>query len=98
MSVLYELNLLPMITVRRLEGASYKKIARELRALYPGVRGLSARSVKRICRSYNVHATSRLSDQALDTLVACGIGMVRSIVHSPKIVIMFHRHVVVLAC
>jgi hypothetical protein len=44
MAALEDLNLLPMLTIRRFEGASYKTIARELRVLFPGVRGMSARS------------------------------------------------------
>lgn len=78
MAALEDLHLAPMITVRRFAGASYKSIAQELRVLFPGVRGMSARSVKRLCRNHGIQATSRLSNEALDRMVAFGIGMVRS--------------------
>ena len=77
MATLSELGVLPLVALRRKNGSSYKEISEELRALFPGVRGLSVKSLKRFCNSHHLHATSRISDNALDILVACGIGMVR---------------------
>ena len=74
MATLSELGVLPLVALRRKNGSSYKEVSEELRA---GVRGLSVKSLKRICNSHHLHATSRISDNALDILVACGIGMVR---------------------
>jgi len=76
MALLNELGLLTFIR-RRIEGGdTHKSLAEELRLLFPGVRGISARSVKRFCAEHNLHATSRLSDNAVDVIVAYGIGKV----------------------
>ena len=80
MSVIGQLNLLPFVANRRKNGCSYKVISAELQLIFPTIdRGLSARSVKRFSWVNDLHATSRLSDQALDTLVSSSIGMVRNI-------------------
>lgn len=76
MSVLDSLNLLPLVQKRIRTGATHKVIIQELRMLFPGVRGISVRSLKRFCAAHNLHATSRLSDQILDVIVTFGIGTV----------------------
>ena len=69
--------MLPIIRKRIIEdGSTHGAIAEELCHLFPGVRGISARSVRRFCASQNLHATSRLSADAIDILVAYGIGKV----------------------
>ena len=54
-------------------GAKQKTIVEELRALFPGVRGISVRSIKRFCSNHGLHMTMRLNDRALDVVVAFGI-------------------------
>lgn len=76
MSLLEALNLLAFMQRRIQDGNTHKSIAEELRRLFPGVRGISARSVRRFCARHDLHATSRLSDSAVDVLVAYGIGKV----------------------
>ena len=81
MSALSESNLLPFIAIRRKNGCGYKTIADELKALFPpGYRGISVRSIQRFCIANNLHASSRLRDEALDVLVAFAIGMVSILV------------------
>ena len=76
MSALEELGLLPLVKKRIKSGFTHKTIVEELRAAYPGVRGISLRSLKRFCAAHDLHATSRCSDPALDVLIAYGIGLV----------------------
>ena len=76
MAVIEELGLLPYVERRIRSGAKQKTIVEELRALFPGVRGISVRSVKRFCSNHGLHRTMRLNDRALDVIVAFGIGTV----------------------
>ncbi len=76
MSSLDSLDILPLVQSRVRNGHTHKRIVEELRRTFPGVRGISVRSLKRFCAVYNVYATSRISDQALDVLVAYGVGSV----------------------
>ena len=71
-----ELGLLPLVERRIKSGAKYKTIVEELKRLFPGVRGISVRSLKRFCSSCGLHARSFCNDQILDILVAFGIGKV----------------------
>ena len=48
---------------------SHTKISAYLVASYPGVIGLSTRSVQRYCAAENIHKTSRLNDLDLDKVV-----------------------------
>ena len=48
---------------------SHRDISDELRRLYPTMRGLCARSVRRFCETNDIHSTSRVSDLELDTYV-----------------------------
>ena len=57
---------------------THKQISDELKLLYPGVRGLSARSVRRYCENHNVHSSSMVSDGDLDRIVSSSIAKVRS--------------------
>lgn len=76
MAVLEELNVFHLVRQRIKEHATHKIIAEELKHLFPGVKGISRSSVKRFCAKYDLHRTSRLSREALDVLVAYGIGKV----------------------
>ena len=58
------------------ERKSLKQISEELKGLYPGVRGLSARSIRRFCDENNIHTTSLLSDEDLDRVVSSSIAKV----------------------
>lgn len=76
MSVFEDLNLLPFVKMRVNAGGSHKEIVAELKNIYPGLRGISVRSLKRFCAVHNLHSTSRCSDRVLDVLVAYGAGIV----------------------
>lgn len=79
MASLEELGVLDLVRRRVEDGTTHKVIAEELRRLFPGVRrGISPRSVRRFCMKHHLHATSRLPSEALDILVAYGVGMVRN--------------------
>ena len=58
------------------ERKGHQQISEELKALYPGVRGLSARSVRRFCDEQHIHTTSRLSDEDLDRVVSSSVAKV----------------------
>ena len=59
------------------ERRTYKDISIELRRSYPTIqRGLSERSVARFCENYNIHATSRIPDPALDTVIMSSVAKV----------------------
>ena len=81
MAALEELGLLPFIRKRIEEGSTYKVLCNELRSMFPGVRGVSVRSIKRFCAVHGLRSTSRLSNRALDVLVAFGVGTVCQSVH-----------------
>ena len=48
---------------------SHQDVSNELKRRHPTTRGLSKRSVRRFCETFNIHATSRLSDSELDATV-----------------------------
>ena len=52
-----------------IERLTYDRISAKLKREYPGVRGLSARSVRRFCLSEGIHKTSRLNCNNLDRVV-----------------------------
>ena len=76
MSAYEVLGQLSFVAGRIKSGSTHKVIVQELRIAFPGVRGISVRSLKRFCAAYNLHATVRCSNQVLDILVAYGIGIV----------------------
>lgn len=57
---------------------THKQISDELKCLFPGVRGLSTRSVRRYCESHNIHSLSMLSNFDLDRVVSSSIAKVRT--------------------
>ena len=92
MSTLDRLGVLPYVKRKVESGATHEAIVKELHRMYPGVRGISIRSLKRFCSSRDLHSTSRISDQDLDVLIAFAIGSVSapfclctgSLFHIPK--------------
>ena len=78
MSTLETLPCIHALILKRVqeERKSYKQISEELKGLYPGVRGLSVRSVRRYCDRYNIHTTSLLSDDDLDRVVSSSVAKV----------------------
>jgi len=64
-----------IITERR----SYEYVSIELQELYPTLRGLSSRSVRRFCSNSGIHATSRLTDSQLDRIVASNASKVSTV-------------------
>ena len=76
MAALEELGLLGLVGRRIESRSSHKAIAEELQRLFPSVRGLSARSVRRFCAKYGLQGTSRLPNPSLDVLIAYAIGKV----------------------
>ena len=60
-------------------GDSLRSVSRHLQGLFPGVRGLSVRSVRRFCSSRGIHYRSNIGDRKLDELVRL---RVRNVGHS----------------
>lgn len=58
------------------ERKTQREISEELKTMYPGVRGLSVRSVRRFCEKHNIHSTSLLSDEDLDKVVCSSVAKV----------------------
>ena len=59
------------------EPRTYREVSTELKRSYPTIKlGLSQRSVARFCETYNIHATSRIPDPALDTVVRSSVAKV----------------------
>ena len=48
------------------ERKTHKEISDELKQIYPGVSGLSSRSVRRFCNAHDIHSMSLLTDPDLD--------------------------------
>ena len=59
------------------ERKTHKQISDELKRLYPGVPGLSSRSVRRFCNAHDIHSMSLLTDVDLDRVVSSSIAKVR---------------------
>lgn len=77
MASLEELDVFDLVRRRVSGGSTHRAIAGELRRLFPNVRrGISPRSVRRFCARHHLHSTSRLPSEAVDILVAYGVGMV----------------------
>ena len=58
------------------ERKTHRQISDELKQQYPGVRGLSSRSVTRFCDVHDIHRNSKLTAGDLDRVVASSIAMV----------------------
>ena len=58
------------------ERKSYMMVSHELQQLYPGLRGLSPRSVRRYCQEKAIYPTSRLSDAQLDAVITISVAQV----------------------
>ena len=58
--------------IRRLieeDNKTHEEVSEELKHHFPGLKGFSSASVKRVCREENIHRTSRLTVNELDTVV-----------------------------
>ena len=55
---------------------SHFQVSAELQKMYPGVRGLSAMSVRRYCSKHGIHKTARIDDATLDQLISTNIARV----------------------
>ena len=55
------------------DGRTHQEVSEELQMLYPGMKGLSSRSVRRFCAKHDIHHTSRLEAQQLVRVVATGV-------------------------
>lgn len=69
-------NVLLFVSKKIEELKTHKQISDELRQLYPNVRGLSARSVRRFCDTHEIYRSSKLSNKDLDRAVLTSIGKV----------------------
>ena len=58
------------------EGMTHSLLSFRLRELYPGVRGLSIRSLERFCACKSIRKTSQPSTQQLDEAVCGAIAQV----------------------
>lgn len=77
MALLCDLGCEDFIRNRVKSGATHQEIAAELRGLYPGLPGLSGRSLRRFCFLKQIHRSSRLSSQSVDEVVEQAIAQVR---------------------
>lgn len=69
-------HILSFVSRRVEERKTHKQISEELNRLYPGIRGLSARSVRRFCDHHDIHSASLLADEDLDRVVSSSIAKV----------------------
>ena len=61
---------------------THVKLSAFLRESYPGMRGVSIRSMERFCSVKGIHKSSRLSKQQLDEAVSDAIAKVYISVHA----------------
>ena len=76
MSVLESTNLGAVVKLRVEAGATHSRISRELKIIFPNLKGVSPRSIRRYCEKNDIHRTSRLLASSLDTLLLWSIGKV----------------------
>ena len=55
---------------------THDRLSDFLQRAYPGVRGLSVRSLQRFCSEKGIHKTARISEQELDRVVADAVAKV----------------------
>ncbi len=79
MSKLQDLGLVPLIRNKIKNGATHKEVSNYIKRLFPMLKGASARSVRRLCENFDIHYSSRLSDQHLDIIVSWSVGKVLTI-------------------
>lgn len=67
------------------ERKTHMEVSESIKRLYPRIpRGLSKRSVMRFCAANSIHASSRISDQALDILVRSNVTRVSKTIDKEK--------------
>ena len=76
MALLSELGCENFVRDRVIGGATHKEVAAELRRRYPGLSGLSDRSIRRFCCINQIHRSSRLCVQSLDEIVEQAVSQV----------------------
>ena len=58
------------------QGHSLRSVSRHLQAMFPGVRGLSIRSVRQFCSSKGIRQRTTMTDWELDELVCSTVANV----------------------
>ena len=58
------------------ENCSQKELSALLQQSFPGMKGLSVRSLQRFCSSQDIHRTSRLEEDELDQVVEESVNQV----------------------
>lgn len=76
---------------------TYQQISSSLQATHPGLRGFSARSIRRFCSHKDIHKTQRINDQQLDEAVSRATDMVRNALSSSCRPVTYERHIASLA-
>ena len=77
-STLAALNCENLIRRRVQSRVTYSQISLEMQQLYPGVRGLSSRSIRRFCSERRIHYSSQLSSAQVEELVEQSVAQVCS--------------------
>ena len=75
-SVLANLDCEDYICQRIQSGATHSRISIELQQLYPGIRGLSSRSVRRFCSERGIHYSSGFTNSQVENLVEQSVAQV----------------------
>ena len=56
-----------------IDGWTHGLVSEFFKENFPGRKGFSIRSVERLCSKWNIHKTSRLSDQQVDEAGLCTV-------------------------
>ena len=78
MAFLEDIGCKRLVSNRVYSGHSHQQIAAELKDLFPGCPGLSARSVRRFCSNNAIHRSSQLCENDVDALVERAVSQVNS--------------------
>ncbi len=62
-----------MVVVKKM---THENISDSIQQQYPGVRGLSSRSVRRFCHEHGIHSTSRLPQSDLIRVISSAVAQV----------------------
>ena len=57
--------------------ATHRRISIELQQLYPGIRGISARSIRRFCSERRIHYSSRFTASQVENAVEQAVSQVQ---------------------
>ncbi len=75
-SVIAALDCEAFIHQRIRDGYTHRDVSSELAQAYPGMRGVSTRSVRRFCAEREIHYSGRLSHQQVGELVEQSVSQV----------------------